>query len=239
MLTYFSIKRFTLGHHHAWQVCVRARFWTWNSYPLGECVHFQRTLNSVEPIFKTYCHSSGWCEKIWWQMSRQMSLHIRSEASCNTLVLRYSLQTWRDVAFPRDAPWLSAEKSLALGAVRHRPALCELLLGDCQVQQATCHLTVGQSSLCWTKKTLEPKQTAINFSPSLWEWEEEGYCVQTLLELALWENSVQSGTHCIWGTVINPDGPRRWDLDLLCTSTHADCRDWIGTSGYREPLLIK
>lgn len=112
MLTYFSIKRFTLGHHHTWQVCVRARFWMWNSYPLN--VHFQRNLNSVEPIFKTYCRNTGWHEKIWWRVS----LNARSEASCNTSVLSCSPQTCRDEAFPRDAPWLLAEKSLALGAVK-------------------------------------------------------------------------------------------------------------------------
>lgn len=148
MLTCFSIKLFTLGHHRTRWVCVRACFSTWNSYPLYECVHFRRNLNSVEPIFKTYSHGTGWCEKIWWQVSP----NVRSEASCNTLVLSCSPQTCRDVAFPRDARWLLAEKWLALGAVRHRSALCELLLGGCQVQWATCHLTVGQSSLCWTKK---------------------------------------------------------------------------------------
>lgn len=56
MLTYLSVKRFTLGHRQPRWVGVRARFW--NGPVRGAC-SLLKELSSVELLFKTYWHGTG------------------------------------------------------------------------------------------------------------------------------------------------------------------------------------
>lgn len=97
-----------------------------------------------------------------------------------------------------------------------------------------CSWVTAESSLhsgilgqrCWNEKTLQPKQMDINFSLSPWEQGEGGCCVQTLLEMTLWEKSVQSGSCCAWGIGINPSGSHRWGLDLLTKTPGVELALW-------------
>lgn len=119
--------------------------------------------------------------------------------------------------------WLLAEKSAKSVAG-----------GDSQVQWVPCCLNSRAEQLVLKQeKAAEPNQTAPNFSLfSLRMRREKYFCIQTLLEPALWENLPD--LRCARGAVPNPAGPCGWDVDLLHMSTGCQAQFLLNS----EPLLV-